>query len=491
MDALLAKIYGVMMSPSGVVNNPIGRVHTSTSEKPFISFCSPGVAIEDLDFGLLQTKDEVTRCAAFSRLINSIPAISPTWQPKNDKVWDIYEQAITQVKLPRSDLSSEEHEILKRAENFLYEIVETTDPFTLEVKKETRLTSAYQAYEKLFTAYSSAVIKYNSTKQNAISDPTPTNVADWTNNGSLYEQQVRNAYSMWGSAGYRDYVTRANGIISNFMARSPYAMYERLRNRFALAEKKDFLGFSFYPTFGYPSKVMRPEFKDAWTTFSLSQQEIHEFASAESTSWGGGVSGGWGLWSWGGGTSYSEQKTFASADTSTLGLSVELIQVPIQRPWLTSWIFSSRGWKGVGPLAQDGSISSGQYPLSDSMLMPLMPVSVILARNLKITTKMTSDENETFASQRQSSVSVGWGPFSLRGNYSHSESSQRHDYESNSEGLVCPGTQIIGFVCDVLPKSPNPDESLDFSREVGPLGFAEDKEEAEFNLALEAARWLR
>ena len=311
---------------------------------------------------------------------------------------------------------------------------------------------------------------------------------EMTNNGPIYKSEAINAYSQWGSLGYRDYVNQARGIIANFTGRSSFALYDRLRAQFDGARRLDQFGTTFYPTFVYPANVLTPAFSDAWTKFSFSETEISTFESKESTNWGGGVGGGFGLWSFGAGVNYSEEKTYDRADISQFGVEAELIQLPILRGWLNGWIFSSRGWKGIDELEQNGSISNGDYPLDG--FMPVLPTSMIVARNVKVHANMESEENRTFKSELNASARVGWGPFSMRGNYSHSESSASHDYESDSSGVVARGAQIIAFVCDVLPLSPNPDPDIEFPVEPERLASLRDTS-AEFLEAVPSLHWLR
>jgi hypothetical protein len=458
MLGLVGKIYKAITSPNSVVANAVPRNSVVSTEPPYISFCSPGIALDSLNFGNLLTPDEVNNCSDFSQLINSIPTPGALWAPTSSKIWEIYELAITDITLPASNLSEQEKATLARAEAFLREEVSVTDPFTMETKDEVRPTAAYQAYENLFTAYASTVKSYNNARITAISDPTPQNVSNWVNNGPLMEQEVRNAYSRWGSLGYRDYVTRANGIISALMARGPYAYYEKLRANFTNAVKKDFRGTSFYPTFAYPARIMEPAFQQGWSNFTFTEAETHQYSSSTSVSFGGGGSVSFGLWSFGGSAQYSSTRTYSSCDTRNMSVSVDLVQVPLLRPWMTSWIFSSRGWKGGTMIGGDGSICNGATPPAGKM--PVIPTSMILARNLKINLDMTSEENRTFSSSLSTSASVGWGPFSVRGNYSRTTNTASHDYTSSGSGIICPGTQIIGLVGEVLPRCPNHDPNL-------------------------------
>lgn len=489
-NGLFGKIYDIMSSADNVNSNPIARTASASGKKPFVSFCAPGFPLDNVDFGDLTTKDQVNRCSFFSQFVNSVPAATGTWSVTAKKAWDVYDLALTEVRLPKASLSSDEEKILKKAEAFLREEVDVSDPFTGEKRKEVRATIPNQMYDRLYAAYAAAVRRMNNARISAITNPTPNNVADWTNNGPLYEKDVINAYSQWGTLGYRDYVTRANGIIANLTGRGSFALYDRLRAQFSGAEKKDMFNSSFWPTFAYPPNIISPQFDNAWTKFSFSSKEVSQFESRESTSWGGGVSASFGLWSVGASGSYAETKTYSRSNTSGFDLTVDLIQVPILRPWMSAWIFSSRGWKGTGPLKADGSVASGDYPLAG--FMPMLPTTMIVARKLRVNVNMESVENRSFHSETNTSASIGWGPFSLRGNYSKTVDNSSHDYKSDASGVSCDGAQIIGFICDIFPKSPNPDPSLDWPADRSSIAslFNSQSDVDQFGLDLAFGSWL-
>ena len=484
MNGLLGKIYAIMAAPEQVVSGAAPRASTSPGRPPYVSFASPGIAIDELDFGLLATKEEVNRCSFFSDLVNTVPAASGTWRSTGTKVWDVYRQAITNIQLPNESLSQAEEDMLRRAEDFLYDEVTVVDPFTGEATKEPRASPQYKAYEQMFTAYSAALRRYNCVKRTALSDPTPENVSAWTDDGPILEREVRIAYERWGSLGYRDYVQRANAIIAQLTGRGSFAQYERLRQTFVIAEKKDLFRRSFWPTFGNPPRILGTAFDDAWTNFTFRHTEIDSYESQSRTSWGGGFSAGWGLWSASGSYSRTDEQTYSRSEIDNLELSVDLIQVPILRSWCEPWIFSSRGWKGYGPIEQEGCISDGSTPPRG--LMPLLPTSLILARNLEIRMDMTTTENRSSLRRISSSFSGGWGPFTVKGNYADSRRTASSSIEADDTGLRFAGAQIIAFVCEEMPKTPYPDPSLDWSQPVALSGLA-----GSLRVELDDVRWLK
>lgn len=103
-----------------------------------------------------------------------------------------------------------------------------------------------------------------------------------------------------------------------------------------------------------------------------------------------------------------------------LDLTAEVIQAPLLRAWWDPTIFRNRGWRWATPLAE---ISDGGSPPRG--MMPLYITSVIFARNLT---------------------------------YSYGTAGQREDRHA-------PDPQILGFICERLPKCPNPDLTLDWPKD--------------------------
>jgi hypothetical protein len=62
---------------------------------------------------------------------------------------------------------------------------------------------------------------------------------------------------------------------------------------------------------------------------------------------------------------------------------------------------------------------------------------------------------------------VGWGPFAIGGSYSHG--SERRDVSFHNEGgrFEIPGMTLIGYVNNLIPKSPNTNPDIKPEQFVG------------------------
>jgi hypothetical protein len=454
MSTLTQKITSIMTAED----------QTGSGAKPnqsFLAFCSPGVMVsrEELSFGDMSTKALINANSAFSQVVNNIPNSVGFWGPTGKKVWDIYDNSINQVDLPAITLSDREAKMLKKAQDFLQQSVTTKDPFTDEEKTSIVDSAPYASYQVNMAKYQAALKTYNGLLIQANAPGAPDAVVqDFARNGASYKQQVIAAYGAWSSNGYKQYVEEAIGIIANLTGKGPASLYQSMRANFNADRLTDTLGSQFYPTYVYPKDPLNPALDGSWMSFYFNLEDVNTFKSDSATNSGGSASASWGLWSGSASASYGQGQSNYECDTSNLSLSVQLIQLPLTRPWLRPEIYWSRGWRWSA--GASGVISDGGTPPQG--LMPLYPTSVIVAKNLVINLDMSNTKNQSSFSKIETSASIGWGPFSVSGNYSRSDSQSTSNFTKSSTGITVPGAQIIAYVCEVLPLSPNPDPSLNW-----------------------------
>ncbi len=432
------------------------------SNQSFLAFCSPGVMIsrEELIFGDMSNKVQFNANSAFSQVVNNIPNSVGFWGPTNKLVWDIYDSAINQIELPANTLSDKEAKMLKKAQDFLYQSLTVTNPFTDEQTTSIVDSTPYASYQLYMAKYQAALKTYNGLLIQANAPGAPDSlVQDFSRNGASYKQLVISTYGEWTSKGYKQYVEEAIGIIANLTGRGPSAFYQTLRANFTADRLTDGFGSQFFPTYVYPKDPLNPALNDSWMNFFFNLEDTQTFKSDSSTNSGGGASASWGLWSGSASASYGSGQSSFESDTSNLGLSVQLIQLPLTRPWMRPEIFWSRGWRwsASGP---GTPVSDGNAPPQG--LMALYPTSMVVAKNLDIKLDMTNTTNQSSWSKIDTNASVGWGPFSVSGNYSRSDSQSKEGFTKTSTGITVPGAQIIAYVCEVLPLSPNPDPALNW-----------------------------
>jgi len=141
-----------------------------------------------------------------------------------------------------------------------------------------------------------------------------------------------------------------------------------------------------------------------------------------------------------------------SKDTDSLTVSFSFARVTINRPWLNFMLFGLKGWS-----IQDqnpGEISNGSRIQDSKVPFPMLSTSFIVVRNLKITAKWAHEDSSLITSKISGGASIGWGPFSVGGSYSHSSSDKKFQSSFDGQTISNDGLQIIGWVNTITPFSP-------------------------------------
>jgi hypothetical protein len=449
-DSLLDKLYKIVVGRDDINNlDPAGG--------SFVSFCLPGIplAAEDLNFSFVDM-GKAELAADFSSLVNTVPQPIGRWMPSDRKVIAYYQRVLDEAVRPVVQLSDQEKKRLEAAYAILIRQVDAVDLTTGATKKVPADTPLYEAYQERSADYLAALSAYKSLQSNYLQRPNdPKAQADWFALGPVSRGNVKLKYDRW-VAGGKNIIENAIQAISE-LGRGSGERWESLKEQLRNSKQQTPDGGWYYYTKFFPQSFWDDAHTSAWTKFSMSHEEVHTVDESSSTNWGGGGSASFGLWSVGASASYAEQKQHFKSDGNAEGIEVELIKVPLRRSWWDPTLFWDRGWK-FDPNITNITLSDGQVPPTGEMTS--YPTAMLIARNLKLSVNMTSEENSHVATQFSASGSVGYGPFSLRGNYSRNTDKKTHDFVRNAAGIECSGMQIIGFVCQLLPKSPNPDPTL-------------------------------
>ena len=448
MNALLSKIYSTLTSPDSVTGT------NSFNQNAFVSFCVPGIPIPSaaLDFLNLTSTADFEAAARFSRFANFAPKPTGFWIGSGPEIWQIYEDALNSAVVEPRQLTDQQKGQLKDAEDKLwtYKSLIARDGTIIYTKQSSQLQLDYNAFKQ---AYQSALLSLNKVIMTAKNDPNNNEAAqDLALNGPIYRQNVDDAFQQWNTV--KSAVEVAQETIAELSSDGPLLLFQSMRNDLHIMQMMDSQKSIYYSTTFFPAQFWNA---DSWTTFSLAETEEHQYWSDSTTSWGGGVAGVYGLWYGSVGVSHTDTVHHDSCNTRNYKVSFDLIQIPLVRPWLNPMLFMNHAWR----LQQGGAILSDGNPLpSTGGTLPLLPTSLLVARNLSVSLDMTDEDNTSYRSETNTKGTVGWGLFSLRGGYDKVSSGGTHDYKSSDDGIKCSGMQVIGFVCDIVPKSPNPDPAL-------------------------------
>jgi hypothetical protein len=174
-------------------------------------------------------------------------------------------------------------------------------------------------------------------------------------------------------------------------------------------------------------------------------------------------------------------------DAKDVKISFQFGIVDIMRPWLLGDLFYLRNWYMLGQkknFVSDGTID-GQAD-SDRALLPMIPMQMLVVRNLTISAKSWGSDHKTMdtlfgeskgawdSSSSGYSASAGFnvGLFSATANVGHEQAksgatvsgrvnaNKWSDYEAHFEKgtLSIKGAQIVAFLCTIVPPCPPLDD---------------------------------
>jgi hypothetical protein len=113
--------------------------------------------------------------------------------------------------------------------------------------------------------------------------------------------------------------------------------------------------------------------------------------------------------------------------------------------WANSSIFAGQ------KISSGADYAKGQTPTG---LMPLIPVELLIARNVKLTADWSIDIKEFVEKHSRGGVSFGYGPFKLGGRSNKSSKDTYVHAEGNANTVTFDSPQIIGYLVHALPESP-------------------------------------
>ena len=186
--------------------------------------------------------------------------------------------------------------------------------------------------------------------------------------------------------------------------------------------------------------------------------------SSSSTSWSGGMSVGWGMWSFGGGASGGSTAIYRASEQSSVQVRFKYMRTRIIRPWLDTNLFRQRFWTwknthGYDQISDGGDLTATP-PKRPVGRMPFIPMWAIVAKDVELISEFSEADYRYTESHWETKASFGWGPFKVGGNYSRRDVSEYASGHNELGRIVIEHPQVIGFTGMLVPECPNPDRSL-------------------------------
>ncbi|MGH9370988.1 MAG: hypothetical protein ACRD15_05600 [Vicinamibacterales bacterium] len=337
------------------------------------------VAPEDLDFAGATPRDQLHALSGFSQMVNAIP--SPPydyWAPSGMMSWDIYRLVLTQSLFAQA--TSTAVAAARRDSPKMIDVL-ASDPQAQ--MGEAGVAAAAISPAEIWASLENAGFGFSGSQPEPFLDaPTTTPI----------EPSADSRTGLFPGSEDTAQDARALGL---------QGVFGQLRAQLDADQMIDLNGAGFYPTRFYPADFYAPANDFRWRAFQVQPGDNNPWAPLAQ---GGAVKG-------------------------------EMVVVPMQRPWWSFWVFSSRGWK-FQPSSGFGVLCDGKTPPSG--MMPAYATSLAIARNIQ--------PLRPAASVAPAHLLV------VPGNAATPTS-------GTSTGT---SMMIIGFICTPLPLSPNPDPSLNW-----------------------------
>ena len=380
------------------------------------------------------------------------------WNPEA-RVSSVYALALQMSQVYDLQPDEETKAKIERWRSKLQETVTEEDVITgepVETVKESRLVKAYN--EKMLQ-WITAALEYNSMRISALAGQDQQATHNFAINGPVLQAKVRAALSDWSSNGYKGAYEDLVSAIQSVEERS----FTLLKQRY----KEDFFrslltspssGANFLYTAPAPASFARSD--SGWSKFYFnrgSYNSHHKFTSSR-TSAGGGFSIG--IFSVGGGGSVSKQRWEGSVDAENFKMEFSMCRVPIYRPWFHLDYVKSGFWRFVPDNAEvkNSLLSDGATPPDG--LMPAITTECIFVKDLVL---HFGNSHSDYLRKRESASGGGGisiGPFWGGGSHSNTSDERNYNADWSSQGIRIKGMQLLGFICHMLPKAPDPNPGI-------------------------------
>lgn len=483
MQALMAKLYATITGNDGNIKMPRNK---------FVTWMLPGIPFEAKDFlycakGLIgetaeQTQELAHQAFVLSKLFDFVPDVNnefvdttmqqTLFTSTQDNISSVYRDVLKYSRVLNNELSDKEKEKLQKFRNLLMVTKEIEDIITDEKKMVTEpgpLTLAYTAkmndYIEAADEYMNLLIDAQSAKGN---DPEAIRrVAAWTNKSKFIRKKMEAAEMAWVSQGYKNEYEIINAYIDQVTQKSMVLYKQDLLRKFnssLLTSVNEGTAGDFYYTTLLPGNFAT---SPGWTEFTFYEEDYDTHYNKNTSQWsvGGGLK--LGLFSIGGRASGSKVEIATDQKATQFTATLEFTQVPICRPWFDPGFFSMRAWTldKLWNLNFDRKVSDGaEKPVGR---LVAYPTNALFVRNVHFRSNELDSQSKYINSKISAGGSAGWGPFFVGGSYSHGNEGRDASFHREGGRLNMPGIQLIGFINNIIPKSPNPNPEIKPEQFVG------------------------
>lgn len=477
MKSLIGKLYAEITGDDASIKIPRNK---------YVTWMRPGLpfAPEDFEFcskGLIGDSAEKTinlqhQAWTLSRLFDFVPDVNSQFADDKllqtiftstqDTISSVYRDVLKYSRVVNMELSEDQKAKLKKFRDLITVTKEVEDLVTGEKKTLSEPGPITLAYTQKMNDYIDAADAYMNTLIDAQSakgnDPESIRrVAAWSNKSKFLRKKLEAAEMAWISQGYKGEYEQMNAYIHQVTQRSMVAYKEDLQRKFEaalLTSTSEGTAGDFYYTTLLPGNFAT---SPGWVEFTFYEQDYETHFDKNTSQFGASVGLNFGLFSLGGSASGSKTEIAENQKATGFKATLSFTQVPICRPWLDPGFFFMHGWT----LDDQWNLNYPGKTVSDGGAVPsgrlvAYPITALFVKDVKFSFSEADSQRSYIESKIQAGGSVGWGPFRVGGNYSHGH--EKRDLKYHAEGGVVSidGMQLIGFINNLIPKSPDTNPAL-------------------------------
>jgi hypothetical protein len=280
-------------------------------------------------------------------------------------------------------------------------------------------------------------------------------------------KKVEAAEMAWVSQGYKNEYETINAYINQVTQKSMVLYKEDLLRKFnngLLTSTQEGTAGDFHYTTLVPGNFAT---SPGWTKFTFAENDFATHSKQKTSAWGASSGVNLGFVSFGAKASRSKVTSASDQKASNFFAELQFTQVPIVRPWFDPGFFSMRGWTldKLWNLNFDKTVSDGAEKPTGRLVA--YPITALFVRDVKFSFSEVESHARYANTQLKAGGSVGWGPFSLGGSYSHGSVESSSGYHGENGRVEIKGLQLIGFINNLIPKSPNPNPEIKPDQFVG------------------------
>jgi hypothetical protein len=450
MDNLIDRLWNL------VVGDPNSGVQGSKSISPTITaihMCQPGIPILSKDFANMRTAfnpgGDLRPTEAFSTWVDRITDVSLLrYRPTGNLASDAYGRLVQNANSNVGEPTEEERNAYEKARQFL---LGGTNPYTGE--KDDR-SDAYNNYEDARLNYEDAIDDYVS-RWTELDLNKIEGQKLWQRDSRRLQRRIDSGWNRWNMAD-KNFVEQQLDIMGTKMRTlitSAISDAERKYRQGNLSSLHG--GGDFYPAYTFPHSWWE-ESASGWTQLNVKSTSDYSHIESHTKKASAGASF-LGLFSFGGGGGWSKHTENEEHESQNIDISMKVATIDIVRPWLSTFWMLCRHWFERGQ--KRGDVSSGDVAkLRNDMLLPLIPMQVIVARDIVLVGDWSKETRELMEQKIDAGLSLGYGPFRIGGKYEQSDTEETQTSQFEGNALRVQGMQIIGLVSTCPPISPPEDD---------------------------------